>query len=323
MEIKNAVVLILVFLAIVLFMEAVYFWAENRYGKRSQNIKRRLASMDNFGTQQSSIGLLRNRKLSNIQFLNDGLSLIPDIEKLDRFLLQTGEGWFVDKFLLIGLCVAAVFAILFNYIDFPFGFASGAVVGLFMFVLLTMNMKLKRLTKIETQLPDALDLIARALRAGHAFNSALQMGARELPQPIGSEFQMTYDEINFGISTDVALKNLAERVDSPDLRLFVIAMLIQKDTGGNVAELLDKLSSVVRDRQVLKKKIQVLSAEGRMSAGILTALPFLVAGAMFATNKDFVEILWVDEFGRQLVAGALTMMLAGIFIMWRMARIRV
>jgi len=181
----------------------------------------------------------------------------------------------------------------------------------------------KRLHLIGAQLPDALDMISRALRAGHAFSAALAMVGNEAQEPIAGEFKATFDEINFGISTKNALMNLTKRAPIPDLRYFVLAVVIQLETGGNLAELLSMLSNLIRERFKLFGKIRVLAAEGKLSAYILLALPFVLAAALQVVNPGHLDLLWTDPTGFRLVIGALVMMVIGSFVMWRIIDIRV
>jgi tight adherence protein B len=161
------------------------------------------------------------------------------------------------------------------------------------------------------------------LRAGHAFPAALAMVGNEGLEPIATEFKTTFDEINFGISTQTALVNLATRVPIADLRYFVLAVVIQLETGGNLAELLSMLANLIRERFKLFGKIRVLAAEGKLSAYILLALPFCVAGVIQIVNPGYLSVLSTDPFGIRLVLSALGMMLVGSFVMWRIIDIRV
>ena len=183
--------------------------------------------------------------------------------------------------------------------------------------------KHNRLLVIEQQLPDALDLMARAMLAGHAFTSGLKMVSEEVSDPVAGEFSIVFDEINYGISVQDALVNLATRVPSTDLRYFVISVLIQRETGGNLAELLNNISALIRARMKLMGAVRVLSAEGRLSALILTILPFALAGVIFLVNPKFLSVLWTDPVGPKIVAGALVVMIFGMFWMWRVIKIRV
>jgi tight adherence protein B len=181
----------------------------------------------------------------------------------------------------------------------------------------------KRMVKVEQQLPDALDLIGRALRAGHAFPTAVKMVSDELNDPIGGEFRTLFDEVNYGVSMHTALLNLAARIPVTDLRYFVIAVLIQRETGGNLAELLDNISAIIRARLKLFGQVRVLSTEGRLSAWILTLLPIGVAIVMNLINPTFIGVLWKDPLGLRLVGGAVLIMIFGIFWMWRIVKIHV
>jgi tight adherence protein B len=173
------------------------------------------------------------------------------------------------------------------------------------------------------QLPDALDLISRALKAGHAFPSGLQMVGEEAQDPIAGEFRIVHDEINFGVAVPTALANLANRVPSLDMRQFVIAVLIQRETGGNLTELLANISTLIRERLKLLMKVRVLSAEGRLSAWILCLLPFFLAGVINLINPRFMSVLWTDPMGLKMIYASLVMMAVGALWMRKIIRIRV
>ena len=181
----------------------------------------------------------------------------------------------------------------------------------------------RRFAQLEKQLPDALDLIGRALRAGHAFPAGLKMAGEEMAQPIANEFRLTHDEVNYGVSLHQALTNLSERVPLTDLRYFVIAVLIQRETGGNLTEVLGNLSRLIRQRLQLHAKIRVLTAEGRISAWVLGMLPFALAGLMALANPEFIEVLWKDPAGIKLTRVTLAVMALGAFWLWRITKVRV
>jgi tight adherence protein B len=181
----------------------------------------------------------------------------------------------------------------------------------------------RRVNKIGAQLPDALDMISRALRAGHAFPAALAMVGEQAQEPIASEFKATFDEINFGLSTQTALLNLATRAPIADLRYFVLAVVIQLETGGNLAELLSMLAELIRERFKLYGRIRVLAAEGKLSAYILTALPFFVGGMIQIVNPGYLSVLFTDPVGVRLVITAIVMMVLGCLVMWRIIDFRV
>ncbi len=181
----------------------------------------------------------------------------------------------------------------------------------------------KRMGKFERQLPDALDLVARALKAGHGFNSGLRMVADEYDDPIGPEFQKTLEEINIGVPQDVALHNLTQRVDCPDLMFFVVSVNIQRETGGYLSEIMSNMASLVRERFKLHGRIRILSAEGRLSAWILLGLPVVAALAMQAINPKYMEVLYTTQRGNSMLMVSGTMMFLGVIVIKRLVRIRV
>jgi tight adherence protein B len=197
-----------------------------------------------------------------------------------------------------------------------------AVLGAFPYLSILSKRK-RRMGKFGRQLPEALDLMARALKAGHAFTGGLKMVADEMDEPIGLEFDKTLAEINFGIEIQEALKNLSARVECQDLRFFVISIIIQRETGGNLAEILENISYLIRERFKLHGRIRVLSAEGKFSAIVLIALPFLVASLLAFLNPDYLKVLITDPIGHIMIGFALVMMVVGILVMKKMVAIKV
>lgn len=315
---------VLGFLAVVLFLEGAYL-AWNAYkGPEATRIERRLQALSAGGSGAAELTIVKNRLLSETPAMERVLLGIPRIHNLDRLLLQSGLKLNVAGFLGMSLLLAASGLVIALLLAFPILLLAvfTVVVGLLP-LFYVVNTKQKRLDTIEQQLPDSLDLMARALRAGHALPGALKMVGEEMSEPIAGEFRTTFDEMNYGVSLQDALTNLASRVPITDLRYFVISVLIQRETGGNLAELLDKISALIRARFKLLGSIRVLSAEGRLSAWILTILPFALAGVISMINPKFIGVLWTDPTGQKMVAGALLLMALGIFWMWRIIKIRV
>lgn len=198
-----------------------------------------------------------------------------------------------------------------------------AALGAWLPLLLLRRAARRRAAALERQLPDALDLVGRALRAGHAFGGALRLAADEFPAPLGPELRTVVEEVNLGLDLDAALGALARRFELADLTFFVVSVAIQRDTGGNLAEIVSTIARLVRERFKLHGKVRVLSAEGRLSAGILLALPFLVALAIFALNRDYLGLLAEHPLGRAMAALALAMMAVGVAIIRKMVAIKV
>lgn len=317
--------IIFIFLAVFLLLEGAYIaWSTSR-GPKAKNISKRLQLLS-AGAPISSAerSLIKNRLLSESRTIDAILASIPRIHSLDRMLVQSGIELSVAKFIFITFIFYISGSLIFLNIGFPpiLSAFSGMIIAAIPLIFV-INKKIKRIEKIETQLPDVMDLIGRALRAGHAFQSAIHMVAEESPEPICSEFKITFDEINFGISVQESLLNLASRVPSTDLRYFVIAVMIQRDTGGNLAELLDNISRMMRERMKLMGTVRVLAAEGKISAWILSLLPFALAFVMSIINPDFMSILFTNPLGQKLLIGAGAMMVFGIFWLWRLTKIHV
>jgi tight adherence protein B len=180
-----------------------------------------------------------------------------------------------------------------------------------------------RLHKFEELFPETLEFVSRSMRAGHAFSVSLEMIHREFPEPVSGEFRRTFEEHNLGLPIEVALQKLAKRVPSLDVHFFVSAVLLQKRTGGNLAEILDKLAYVIRERFKLRGRIRAVSAHGKMTATALSCIPIAVAILMFYTNADYVKFFFTDDVGQIMLGSAVALQLIGYGIMQKIVKIEV
>jgi tight adherence protein B len=203
--------------------------------------------------------------------------------------------------LLVGLLVGAILAVL------PYFYVKRA--------------RNNRTYKFEEQFPEAIDLMARALRAGHALPTGLSMVADEMPAPVGTEFRILYDEQNFGLNLSDALRNFATRIPVLDAKFFVTAVLTQRESGGNLAEVLDNLSSVIRDRFKVKRQIRVISAHGRITGTVLACLPPALAAVTLLLNRSYLGTLTGDPLGRQMIMAAIGLQIVGTLIMRKIINI--
>jgi tight adherence protein B len=317
--------IVLAFVAIVLLLEGLYLMWNAYKGPEAKRIERRLRALSAGGSAEAEASILKQRLLSDAPPFQRWFLELPRIQELDRLLQQSGSKWSVSFLVMLTLGTGAsafMLASLLPFLHWIIAVAVGAGVSLLPLAYILRKRKI-RLRRIEQQLPDALDLISRALKAGHAFASGLQMVGEETQDPIAGEFRIVHDEINFGVAVPTALTNLANRVPSTDVRYFIIAVLIQRETGGNLTELLGNISTLIRERLKLLGKVRVLSAEGRMSAWILCILPFAVAGVINVLNPSFMSVLWTDPLGLKMIYGALVMMAVGALWMRKIIRIRV
>ncbi|MFM0042253.1 type II secretion system F family protein [Paraburkholderia sediminicola] len=316
---------VLAFLAIVLLIEAVYLFWSSRHGTAVKRMDERLRALSAGGNiSKEQLSILKQRLLSESPFVMRLLLHVPRVHALDRQLLQSGLRWSVGRFVTYTLLCALAGAVPGFLMQTPALLTAvlAGVLGLLPAMILRRK-RAKRVLQLERQLPDAADLIARALRAGHSFPAALGMVGEELPDPLGGEFALVFDEVNYGVSMNDALLNMVNRVPVDDLRYFVIAVLIQREAGGNLAEILGSISSIIRERLKLLGKVRVLSAEGRLSAWVLGVLPFAILGLLSMLNPGYINVFWQDPAGVHLATVALTMMLFGILWMRKVVRIHI
>jgi tight adherence protein B len=274
------------------------------------------------GGAQSVMQTEKSSKNRLAQLVVDRYRLGPKIAEL---LEQAGLKWAPAR--LVHLCwmsflggVAASWILLPipHVIDFIVGLAAGS--GPIIFVLLKRKARLK---KFESLFPETLEFIARSMRAGHAFSVSLEMIHREFQEPVSGEFRRTFEEHNLGLPIEVALQKLAVRVPSLDVHFFVSAVLLQKRTGGNLAEILDKLAYVIRERFKLRGRIRAVSAHGKMTATALSCIPIAVAILMFYTNPDYVTFFFTDDVGQIMISGAIVLQIIGYLIMKKIVNIEV
>jgi tight adherence protein B len=316
---------ILLFTAVIFLIEGVYEWWASTRSEAAKRIEQRLRRMSSGGQRESEhLSMLKQRMLSESPQVERWLLQVPRIHTVDRILEQSGIGWSMAKLITYTMAAFLLAALLATFLRLPwFVPVALGVLGSVVPWLLVLRSRSKRLLKLEQQLPEAADLISRGLRAGHAFPSTLQMVGEEMPEPIAGEFRIAFDEINYGIAMNDALQNLATRIPLTDLRYLVIAVLIQRESGGNLSEIMDNLSQIIRARLKLLGQVQVLAAEGKLSAWILGLLPFAVGFVISITNPKFLSVLWTDPVGLKLIWVALGMMLLSLFWMRKIIRIHV
>lgn len=310
------------FLAVVVALEGLYnLWASTR-SDEARRIGSRLATLR--GEVRTEVSLQRVQQRSRMPWFQDLMASIGPGERLTRFVSSSGLQVSAAELLLLSLVLAvAGFAL-------PALFGRPPILGAALALALAWlpwwrvsRARNKRVQRFEQQFPEALDMMGRAMRAGHAFPTAVKMCGDEMSEPMGRDFRILSDEMNYGIPAAEALQNLALRVPLPDVSYFVVAVLIQRESGGNLAELLDSISAILRARLKLLGEVRTLSAEGKLSAIILTALPFGVALVVNLVNPEFMAVLWTDPVGLRVVGAALFMMVLGILWMRSIIRIRV
>lgn len=274
--------------------------------------------------ETAQLDIVRKESLSEIPWLNNLLKQARKFQIL-RTLYQQADcptplGVFV--LMAIGLALGGLVLAISMRQTIVLALLFAGLLGSLPYAYLLWR-KNQRLTMFERQLPEALELVSRALRAGHAFSVGLKMVGEEAADPIGKEFRRVFDEVSMGVALPQALENMTNRVDSVDLRFFITSVLVQRETGGNLAEIIDSLAGLIRQRFELQLRVRALSAEGRMSAVVLLGLPIVVGIALFKMNPDYMGLLLTDPMGRNLATVGSLMMVIGAVVMKRMVTIKV
>ena len=245
-------------------------------------------------------------------------------KKLQRTLDQANINMAAPQVLVNACAVALILVAVLMFVGVPILAALGVGAAVFALPILYLNRrKKKRLKRFVNQLPDVFEMLSQALRAGHSLASGMQLISREMPDPAGTEFGRVFHEQNLGLKIEDALKNMAERIDMLDVRFFVTAVLIQRQTGGDLAEVLDKIGKVIRSRIELFGKVQALTAEGRLSGYVLLALPVIVFGAMLQVNREYAMMLFTTDLGRMMLTTACVMQVMGWLMIKKIINIKV
>lgn len=317
-----ATLYLLIFFTTFLTLELCFLAYRASTGGGRKGIQERLRK-ELFQTNEGAIPeLARKQQLSVVPFVNKILSAIPTMKRLGRYLDQANVKFSLGLFVMFIPFIALLGYTLTSWVAGWFlSLLVGMVLGAFPVFWVWLKRK-RRMAKFERQLPEALELIARSMRAGHAFSSGLALAAEEFEDPLGSEFGITVDEINFGVSVPTALRNLAERIDSVDLWFFVASAILQRDVGGNLAEVMDTIAYIIRERFKLRGKIRTLTAEVRLSGVILMVLPFIVFGLIGLISHDHISTLIYRTEGRIIAGVAIGLMIMGYIIMRKLMSFR-
>ena len=313
----------IIIFAVSIFVIEMLFYAYKTIHNRKK-IRTRLKTFSYKESKNELPDILQKKVLSDVPLLNKILLRVPGRQYLDRLLQQANTQYPLGAFILLTIFLAITSCCVSCLITRNKVFV--VIITLLLagtpFFYLCLKKK-KRMEKFQRQLPEGLELIARSLKAGHAFPSSMKMAADEFEDPLGPEFEETINEINFGVNVPDALKNLANRINCPDLKFFVISVILQRETGGNLAEIIESLAYIIRERFKLYGKIRTLAAEGKISAIILGSLPFFIMLVLHFTSPAYIHILFSDPAGKIILGIAAFMMALGILVMKKMVNIKV
>ena len=323
MDYWGYLILVLAFFGLFGLIESIVMLWSGWAGSESRRLKQRLQAISGELPQSTTQRLKRGAFSANMA-INRFLKQFQRLETLETLLRQANQPYSVSQVLttMATLGFVTLVVTLFARADALVVIFAVITAGISPLLFLRI-LRSSRMNRLEAQLPDALDLLGQAMRAGHAFSSALRTVGTEGPEPIATEFRTTSDEISFGSSVREGILNLANRVDSMDMRYFALAVLIQSETGGNLSNLMLDLAKLIRERMELRRTVKVLAAEGRLSGWILGLLPFGFAGLMSFMNPGYLSYFWVDPGGFSVVKIMAALLIVGVLWIRSITNIRV
>ncbi len=315
----------LVFLTIILIFGVIY--AFTGHEKEGDIIRGRLEAIEkgtSFVKDVLKLDLVRDELFSSIPTVNKVLKSWAWPTRLRNFTAQAGMQMRPGKLMLISAVVGLTALEVTNIIYGSFSLAMAVgVAALFLPLAFVAFKRARRMAAFQRQFPEVIDLLSRSVRAGHSFGSGMEIVATDLPDPVSTEFRITFDEQRFGLPLRDALLNLCARVPLVDVRLFVIALLVQKETGGNLVEILGNLAHVIRERFKIAGDVRVRTAQGRLTAGVLIALPLVMLFLLHLVNPDYIKTLFVEHMGKLMLLGAFILQALGAMVIWRIVTIKV
>ena len=318
------VIAILVFIAVAMLVFAGISFLDDR-NAQARVLRERLTNADQAEQTKpvDDLALLRDEMLSEIPALDNILRRSARVSALQELLVQGEIKTRAGNFLVVcGVSALIVAGLVFRFASPMLGWA-GLVIGFFLPYMYASYRRTKRFEEFESLFPEAIDTLARAVRAGHAFTTAIEMIANEVSEPVAGEFRKLYEEQKFGLPVRDALMNLAERVPLVDVKFFVTAVMLQRETGGNLAEILDNLSYVIRECFKIQRQVRVFTAQGRLTMLLLMGMPPLIVVMMLLTNPTFIRPLFKDPIGHALVVIGITLQTIGYFVIRKIIRIQV
>jgi tight adherence protein B len=323
MAAKLMALLVLVIVALTTFAVA---WLFDRRNSRARILKDRLAAERKAPERapEEELALLRDEHLSEIPALDTFLRRSTRVSDLQKMLAQADMSLRVSNFLgisaLTGVAATIISYVLSKRVEVAW---IALLVGFVLPYSYASIRRNKRFEKFEELFPEAIDTLARAVRAGHAFTTALEMITAEVSEPVSGEFRQLYEEQKFGMPVRDALLNLTDRMPLVDVKFFVTAVMLQRETGGNLAEILDNLSYVIRERFKIQRQVRVYTAQGRLTMALLMGMPPIIVTTMLLLNPSFIRPLFSDPIGHFLLVAGITLQTIGYFVIRKIIRIQV
>jgi tight adherence protein B len=314
----------MIFVAVALLSQGLIVPVFGESRQMRKKLESRLSEIEEESSEESFSSLLRQKYLRQLSPLERQLEDLPSMRHLAQIIAQGGHKFLAYRVVLLSV-VSAVVAVLVAWMmtrSVAITALSFALSGALPFMKIFSD-RTKRIQQFEEQLPDAIDMVKRALRAGHPFTGAIKLVSEEMDEPVAGEFGTTFSDINYGNDARRAMIGLLQRVPSVTVMALVTSILVQRETGGNLAEILEQISSVLRGRFKLQRKVKTLSAEGRMSAWILALVPLVLFAVIWMSSPDYLPLLLEEEAGKKMVIYGVVSGVIGIFWVRRVIRIEV
>jgi tight adherence protein B len=314
----------MIFVTVFLLMQGLVVPVFGESAKARKRLLKKLDQIQSVTEGDAYSSILREKYLRRLSPWERQLERLPAMESLAAIIEQAGKKYLAYRVVLLS-AILGIGAAVFAWVMTRMAIApviAGAI-GAYLPYMAISRYRAKRMAKIEEQIPDAIDTMSRALRAGHPFNATLRMIAEDLDEPIASEFELTFGDMNYGNDLRRAMLGLLSRVPSVTMMALVTSVLVQKETGGNLAEILKQISAVVRGRFKLHRKVRTLSAEGRMSAWVLALVPLILFAVISVTTPDYLPLLVNDPRGQKMIIYGMISGALGILWIRRILRIEV
>jgi tight adherence protein B len=320
----KALFLLMVFIVVLLLSQAFVSPLMGSSAQAKRRLRGRIRDLSAKNEEAQPVSLVRQKYLKKLSPLARKIESLPSLTPLNKLIEQAGYEYFAHQVLLVGLGAGVVAAVIGGLV-LGWGIPAllAGLLGAALPFLFLQRRRLKRLAKFEEQLPDALAVMARSLQAGLPFSEAMNIVAQEMEEPVSQEFATVFTEINFGGNVRTALLGLLERMPTVAVMAVVSSIMIQRETGGNLAEVMDRIANLVRQRFRFQRSVRTLTAEGRMTAWVVSLMPFLLGGGMALLSPEWIENLTQNPAGRQMMIGAFIVMVVGILWIRRLIRIDV
>jgi tight adherence protein B len=320
----STIFITMIFVTVFLLAQGLVVPVFGESARARKRLQERLQQLDGGDNEPSYSSMVRQKHLRKLTSIERALEELPMLTSLAGTIEQAGYSMLAYRLVLLSAVLAATVGLITWYlVRLPLPALGLAVIAFAAPIVKVRHDRNKRISKFEEQLPDAIDIMRRALKAGHPFSSTLKLVSQDMDAPVAKEFEITFNDISYGNNTRRAMLGLLTRVPSVTVMALVTSILVQKETGGNLAEVLEQIAKVIRGRFRFHRKVKTFTAEGRMSAWVLALVPLILFAAIWVTTPDYLPMMTEDPRGQKLIMYAFISGAAGVVWIRRIIRIEV